>query len=130
MSSPDAVAEFLLYLRKSNGRKAVPRQRAITTAYVVKLGGRIVREFADADRTAFRKIDGEQPEREGFASMLAALRSHPGMRVAAWHADRLTRNSEDAEELIRVCAAGGHLVVTASGGTYDLSTANCLDDPY
>ena len=130
MSSPDAVAEFLLYLRKSNGRKAVPRQRAITTAYVVTLGGRIVREFADADRTAFRKIDGEQPEREGFASMLAALRSRPGMRVAAWHADRLTRNSEDTEELIRVCAAGGHLVVTASGGTYDLSTANCLDDPY
>ena len=124
MGSPDAVAEFLLYLRKSNGRKAVPRQRAITTAYVVKLGGRIVREFADADRTAFRKIDGEQPEREGFASMLAALRSGPGMRVAAWHADRLTRNSEDTEELIRVCAAGGHLVVTASGGTYDLSTAN------
>jgi len=56
--------------------------------------------------------------------MLAALRSRPGMRVAAWHADRLTRNSEDTEELIRVCAAGGHLVVTASGGTYDLPTAN------
>ena len=123
MSDPDP-AEFLLYLRKSNGRKAVPRQRAITTAYIMKLGGRIIAEFTDADRTAFRKIDGEQPERDGFASMLAVLRSRPGLKVAAWHADRLTRNPEDTGELIRVCAAGGHLVETPVGGSYDLSTAN------
>jgi site-specific DNA recombinase len=36
----------------------------------------------------------------------------------------LTRNDEDTAALIRVCAVGGHLVVTPSGGTYDLSTAN------
>jgi hypothetical protein len=53
-------AEFLLYLRKSNGRKAVPRQRAIITAYILKLGGRIIAEFPDAaDGTVFRRIDGE-----------------------------------------------------------------------
>ena len=44
--------------------------------------------------------------------------------MAAYHADRLTRNDEDTAELIRVCAAGGHLVETAAGGAYDLSTAN------
>ena len=116
--------DFLLYLRRSNGRKPLPRQRALTTAHIEKLGGRIRAEFPDADRTAFRKVDGAQPKRDGFAAMLAMLRANPGLGVAAWHADRLTRNDEDTAELIRVCAAGGHLVVTQSGGTYDLSTAN------
>jgi site-specific DNA recombinase len=116
--------DYLLYLRKSNGRKAVPRQRAITTGYINERGGQVAGEFKDADRTAFRKVDGDQPERPDFNRMLAVLRSRPGLRVAAWHADRLTRNSEDTEELIRVCAAGGHLIETPSGGTYDLSTAN------
>ena len=115
--------DYALYLRRSNGRKPLPRQRQITTAHVEHLGGLVVAEFADADRTAFRKIDGDQPKRDGFARMLAMLRATPGLGVAAWHADRLTRNEEDTTELIRVCATGGHLVVTPRGGTYDLSTA-------
>jgi DNA invertase Pin-like site-specific DNA recombinase len=116
--------DFALYLRKSVGRKAVPRQRALTTAYITELGGRIIAEFPDTDRTAFRKPDGDQPKRDGFTAMLAMLRANPGLGVAAWHADRLTRNDEDTAELIRVCAAGDHLVVTQSGGFYDLSAAN------
>ena len=88
----------------------------------------IVAEFSDADSTAFRKVDGDQPVRDGFASMLALLRSRPGLRVAAWHADRLTRNQEDTAELIRVAASGGHLVVTATGGGYDLSSATGPQD--
>lgn len=115
---------YVLYLRKSNGRKAVPRQRVITTGHITQMGGRITGEFTDADRTAFRKPGGDQPVRDGFTAMLGALRGSPGLGVAAWHADRLTRNDEDTAALIRVCAAGGHLVVTPSGGTYDLSTAN------
>jgi site-specific DNA recombinase len=116
--------DFLLYLRRSQGRKPLPRQRASTTAHIEHQGGRIIAEFRDADRTAFRKIDGDQPKREGFAAMLAMLRAQPGLGIAAWHADRLTRNDEDTAELIRVCAAGGHLVETPTGGAYDLSTAN------
>ena len=116
--------DFVLYLRKSNGRKAVPRQRVITTGHITDTGGRITAEFADADRTAFRKPGGNQPVRDGFTAMLAMLSVNPGLGVAAWHADRLTRNDEDTAALIRVCAVGGHLVVTPSGGTYDLSTAN------
>jgi Resolvase, N terminal domain len=100
------LGEFFLYRRKSNGRKAVPRQRAITRAYLTKLGGRVAREFTDADGTAFGKIDGEQPKRDGFASVLAVLRSRPGLKVAARHADRLTGNPGDTGELIRVGAAG------------------------
>jgi site-specific DNA recombinase len=118
--APDYVA----YLRKSVGRKAERQQRTLTRAHVERQGGRIIAEFRDDDQTAFRKIDGSQPVRDGFTAMLAMLRANPGLRVAAYHADRLTRNDEDTAELIRVCAAGGHLVETAAGGVYDLSTAN------
>ena len=59
----------------------------------------------------------------GFALMLAVLRSRPGLKVAAWHADRLTRNPGDTGELIRVGAAGGHLAETPAGGSCDLSAA-------
>jgi site-specific DNA recombinase len=100
-------AEWVLYLRKSNGRKAVPRQRSLTTVHINRLGGTIVADFPDADRTAFRKVGAAQPKRDQFAPMLAYLREHPGVGVAAYHADRLTRNTEDTAELIRVCAAGG-----------------------
>jgi DNA invertase Pin-like site-specific DNA recombinase len=116
-------AEYGLYLRKSKGRSGISRQRTITTAHVERVGGRVVAEFIDTDRTAFRKIDGGQPRRDGFGAMLAMLAGRPGLGVAAWHADRLTRNSEDTETLIRVCAAGGHMVETPRGGSYDLGTA-------
>jgi site-specific DNA recombinase len=115
--------EYVLYLRKSKGRAGIARQRTVTTAHLCQAGGTVAGEHADTDRTAFRKVDGARPERAGFDAMLAQLRATPGLGVAAWHADRLTRNSEDTEELIRVCAAGGHPVETPRGGSYDLSTA-------
>jgi len=117
------AGDFVLYLRKSKGRTGISRQRTITTAHVEQGAGRVVAEFADTDRTAFQKTGGARPVRDGFTAMLATLQANPGLGVAAWHADRLTRNSEDTEDLIRVCAAGAHLVETPRGGSYDLSTA-------
>jgi DNA invertase Pin-like site-specific DNA recombinase len=114
---------YALYLRKSKGRSGIARQRTITTAHIESLGGRIVREFADTDRTAYQKVNGKRPQRDDFTAMLAAVRAEPGLRVAAWHADRLTRNTDDTEALVSLCSAGGHLVETPRGGTYDLSTA-------
>lgn len=120
----DGEAEdYALYFRKSKGRTGIARQRTITTAHIEKCGGRVAAEFTDTDRTAFQKVGAARPVRDGFAAMLDMLRARPGLGVAAWHADRLTRNSEDTEELIRVCAAGHHLVETPRGGSYDLSTA-------
>jgi site-specific DNA recombinase len=116
--------EHALYLRKSKGRAGIGRQRTTTTAHVEESGGRIAAEFFDTDRTAFRQVGAVQPKRDGFTAMLAMLAATPGLRVAAWHADRLTRNGEDTERLIEICATGDHLVVTRSGGAYDLSTAN------
>lgn len=120
---PGDPEEYALYLRKSKGRSGIGRQRDITTGHVKRRGGRVGAEFTDTDRTAFQKVGGAQPRRDGFTEMLALLRATPGMGVAAWHADRLTRNPDDTEELIRVCAAGHHIVETPRGGSYDLSTA-------
>jgi len=114
----------VIYLRKSKGRKAVRQQRTLTHAHVDRHGGRIIGEFQDDDKTAFQAVDGAPPERPRFKAMLALLRSRTGLRIVAYHADRLTRNEEDTAELIRVCAAGGHLIETTVGGVYDLSTAN------
>ena len=119
----DEPREYVLYLRKSKGRAGVARQRTITAGYLDSIGAKVLAEYTDTDRTAYRKVGGARPEREGFDAMLAALRSSPGLGVAAWHADRLIRNADDTEELIRVCAAGKHPVETPRGGAYDLSTA-------
>lgn len=55
--------------------------------------------------------------------MLAYLATRPGTGIAAWHCDRLTRNDQDRIVLADLCMAGGHLIETARGGSYDLSTA-------
>lgn len=116
--------EYVRYLRRSLGRSGISRQRTVTTGYVEQeLGGRILREFIDVDSTAFRKIGDPRPPRKDFDAMLAYLQQHPGVGVAAWHADRLTRDDEDTRLLTTVCAQGRHLVVTPRGGIYDLSTA-------
>lgn len=118
-----STGEYVLYLRKSNGRKPIPRQRSLTTAHVQGTGGRIAAEFADADSTAYRRTGAARPERRDFDAMLRMLAGQPGLGVAAWHADRLTRDPEDTETLIRVCAAGRNPVETYSGGRYELWTA-------
>ena len=118
-----ATVDYVLYLRKSRGRAGISRQRNITTAHVKRLGGRVAAEFCDTDRTAFRKIGAGRPEREDYDRMLAWLATHPGTHIAAWHADRVSRDLQDTEALIAACVPGRHLVETPSGGTYDLSTA-------
>jgi DNA invertase Pin-like site-specific DNA recombinase len=117
-------AEYVTYARKSNGRKAIPRQKALVAQMIKHQDGVILAEFSDRDSTAFAKVGAARPKRDDFDRMLALLGTRTGLRVAAYHADRLTRNSEDTTSLIRVCVAGGHLIETHSGGTYDLSTAN------
>ena len=123
MPSQD-TPEYVLYLRKSKGRAGIGRQRTTTTAHINKLGGRIIAEFVDTDSTAYRKAGGAQPKRDNFTKMIETLRATNGLGVAAWHADRLTRNSEDTERLIEVCSSSVHPIETPSGGGYDLSAAN------
>lgn len=120
--------EWLLYLRKSVGYAGITRQRSSTTDHIARRGGRVVAEFSDADRTAFRHdrddIDAPLPRRPQFDAMLAELARRPGAGIAAWHADRLGRDPEATEILIRACRRGGHLISTTRGGDYDVTTAN------
>src|ERR1039457_4305650 len=105
----DTAPEYVRYLRQSKGRAGIARQRRETDQHLGRLGPYTPgREFCDKDRTAFQKVGASRPERERFAAMLAYLAAHPGARIAAWHADRLIRSGADAEDLIRVCAKGGH----------------------
>lgn len=114
---------YYLYLRKSKGRAGISRQRAVTEAHIKRIGGAVAGEFVDTDRTAWRQVGGARPSRPDFDRLLAALAAHPGAGVAAWHADRLLRDPGDTEMLIVACVAGGHLIETPRGGTYDLATA-------
>jgi site-specific DNA recombinase len=116
-------SEYVLYLRKSNGRAGIARQRQQSGAHVSRLGGAVVGEYVDTDATAYQRVGGKRPERAEFDLMLGRLRVSPGLGVAAWHADRLIRSSGDTEMLIEVCAAGSHPVETARGGGYDLGSA-------
>lgn len=121
MSQP---IEWVTYSRKSNGRKAVPRQEALIGRMTTERGGTVLDRFSDRDSTAFAKPGAARPKRDDFDRMITLLENRKGLRIAAYHADRLLRNSEDTATLIRVCAAGGHLIETYAGGVYDLSTAN------
>lgn len=117
--------EYVLYLRQSKERAGTPRQRRETEQHLGRIGPYLIAgEFCDRDRTAFQAVGAKRPERERFTAMLAHLAAHPGIRIAAWDADRLIRSGADVEDLIRACVAGRHLIETCNGGTYDLSTAN------
>jgi DNA invertase Pin-like site-specific DNA recombinase len=116
--------EWVVYLRLSKGRAGIARQRRATIAWVEgDLGGTIVDEFRDADKTAFQQFGGPLPKRAGFDGMLAAIAARPGLSAAAWHADRLCRNLDDAERLLTTSAGAGGVIGTPAGGIYDPSTA-------
>lgn len=116
--------EWAVYLRLSKGRAGIARQRRATTAWVEgDLGGTVAGEFRDDDKTAFQRFGGPLPQRDRFDAMLAAIAARPGLNVAAWHADRLCRNLDDAERLLTTCAAAGAVIGTPAGGIYDPGTA-------
>ncbi|MEV4183090.1 recombinase family protein [Streptosporangium canum] len=120
-----ATREYVLYLRKSKGRAGIARQRRECHAYCERIGGRIVAEFVDTDRTAFVKVGSGPSRRDQYQAMLDTLhadeRSFP-LGVMAWHADRLHRDPSEAETFMAVCVAGNHFVETARSGSYDLTT--------
>lgn len=119
--------EWLLYLRKSLGYAGLTRQRTSTVDHLARRGGSVAEgdEFSDADRTAFRADpDAPLPPRPAFDRMLAEMTRRPGVGIAAWHIDRLGRDPESAEILIRACRKGAHLITTTRGGDYDATTAN------
>lgn len=59
--------------------------------------------------------------RPDFQRALDMLRADEADVIVAWHLDRITRNMNDLERLIKVCEDHGKLVVTSSGD-FDLSS--------
>ncbi|NJP28079.1 recombinase family protein [Microbispora sp. SCL1-1] len=124
MSTP-TPRDYVLYLRKSKGRAGIARQRRDATTHCERLGGRIVAEFVDTDRTAFAKVGAGPSQRDDYQAMLDFLRADTRplpLGVLAWHADRLHRDPSEAETFLTVCASGHHPVETARSGNYDLTT--------
>lgn len=117
-----STGEYDIYLRKSNGRKPIPRQRGLTLAHIQSIGATPCTEFSDADRTAYRRPGEPLPVRPDFLRLLTRLAANRGLGIAAYHADRVLRDPEDAETLIRICAAGRNPIETPSG-RYELWTA-------
>lgn len=122
---PQGQREYVLYLRKSNGRAGIARQRRDCTTHAARIDGRIVGEFVDTDRTAFVKVGAAPARRDQFAAMVDELRADPRTQplgILAWHADRLDRDPASGERFLAQCAAGRHPVETARSGSYELWT--------
>ncbi|WP_433541149.1 recombinase family protein [Streptosporangium sandarakinum] len=122
---PPAVRDYVAYYRKSKGRAGVARQRRDCQLLCERIGGRIVAEFTDTDRTAFAKVGAGPTRRDDYRAMLDMLRADnrpTPLGVLAWHADRLHRNPSESETFVTVCASGNHPVETARSGSYDLTT--------
>lgn len=123
--TPPAIREYVLYLRKSKGRAGIARQRRECHTYCDRIGGRIIAEFVDTDRTAFVKVGAGPSRRDDYQAMLDTLRADDRplpLGVMAWHADRLHRDVGEGETFVTVCVAGKHFVETARSGSYDLTT--------
>jgi site-specific DNA recombinase len=119
--------DCVIYLRKSQGKTGIPRQRRENEARAKRLRWRIVAEFEDTDTTAFMHALAEKRVvRDDYQALLTMLRedtrSEP-LGVLAYSSDRLHRDTEEASRFIRICAKGKHPVETAVSGGFDLTTA-------
>lgn len=124
-------SEWVAYLRLSQGYAGIARQRASIDDLAARLGGRVVLEFSDKDRTAFRNthhdIDAPLPPRPDFARMLAYLAAHPGAGILAYHADRISRDIREGEDIITEFRRSGCYIATARGSAYDVTTVDGRD---
>jgi DNA invertase Pin-like site-specific DNA recombinase len=83
------------------------------------MGWEIVRIFKDEGRSGYT---GEF--RPGFEDMLTFLSEGDAQVLIARHHDRLTRNAEDFDRLMKICGKAKIKISTYTGGELDLSTAS------
>lgn len=121
----DFVRDCWLYLRKSNGKAGIERQRRDSRAHADRLRWRILGEFIDEDSTAYAPPGAPPPVRDDYSRMLARLQADTPpvpVGVLAWHIDRLLRNTFDVEEFIVVGINGRHPIETVRSGSYEVWT--------
>jgi site-specific DNA recombinase len=83
------------------------------------MGWEVVRVFKDEGRSGY---SGEF--RPGFEDMLKFLSRGDAQVLIARHHDRLTRNAEEFDRLMKICGKSKIKISTYTGGELDLSTAS------
>lgn len=97
----------------------VARQEADCRAEIERRGWTLVGTWVDNDLSAY-----SGKPRPQYQAMLADLAAGRLDAVVTYNADRLYRRIQDLEAFVDAVNAAGALVVTTSGGDYDLSTAD------
>lgn len=98
---------------------AVDRQREICTRDAQRRGWQVVDEYVDNSISA----SDEAAYRPGFERMMSDLKAGRIDAVVAYDLDRLTRQMEQLERLLRLADSEVGFIATANG-EYDLTTDN------
>jgi site-specific DNA recombinase len=112
----------VIYARLSEDHEraeSVPTQISKSTEHAKRMGWEVVRIFKDEGRSGY---SGEF--RPGFEDMLKFLSKGEVQVLIARHHDRLTRNAEDFDRLMKICGKSKIKISTYTGGELDLSTAS------
>jgi site-specific DNA recombinase len=112
----------VVYARLSEDHEraeSVPTQISNSTKHAKRMGWEVVSVFKDEGRSGY---SGEF--RPGFEDMLTFLSKGDVQVLIARHHDRLTRNAEDFDRLMKICGKSKIKISTYTGGELDLSTAS------
>ncbi|NEB04526.1 recombinase family protein [Streptomyces sp. SID13726] len=101
--------------------KGVASQHTENEDFALEDVGRAVeRHYSDIGISAF----AQKRERPGFQDLLRDIEAGLITIVIVWHADRLTRDTSEADEFIRLCVAkGATLWSQQRGGPYNFKRA-------
>jgi site-specific DNA recombinase len=103
----------------TNGeRLGVTRQLDDCLALAANLAWEVVAHFDDNDASAYLGR-----HREGFESLLDAMKNGQVDALICWHTDRLYRSLKDLARLIEVAMAARVQIRTVNSGDLDLSTS-------
>ena len=121
----------VVYARLSEDHEraeSVPTQISNSTKHAKHMGWEVARVFKDQGRSGY---SGEF--RPGFEAMLKFLSTEAMLKflstgdvqvLIARHHDRLTRNAEDFDRLMKICGKAKIKINLYTGGELDLSTAS------
>jgi site-specific DNA recombinase len=99
--------------------ESIPTQISNSAKHAERMGWEVVRVFKDKGRSGY---SGElRPEFEEMLEFLSRGEVHV---LIARHHDRLTRNAEDFDRLMKICGKSKIKISTYTGGELDLSTAS------
>lgn len=97
----------------------VKRQEADCRAFLQQHGHEVGAVLVDNDLSGYAR-----KPRPAYRQLLDRVRTGTSGGFVVWHLDRLTRHPAELEEVIEAVEAAGALVLTVTGGAYDLGTTD------